>query len=175
MYLLKNKIEIEKNKIKLFFLFWKKWINVKMFKQLVFFVQQIGLFKRNKQINRRIKNKYDVLVLHVENYCYEHRNWETHKQEEEGVFLLLELTDLTLTFRIWQSAMQNTLGAFQKSTDGLFLTGQGFFSLFFVLSFGLYSFFFFFFFFKYFFTSFDLHFILKTLYPSDKKNLQTFF
>ena len=41
---------------------------------------------------------------------YEHRNWETHKQEEEGVFLLLELTDLTLTLRIWQSAMQNTLG-----------------------------------------------------------------
>lgn len=31
---------------------------------------------------------------------------ETHKHEEEGVFLRFELTALTLTLRIWQSAMK---------------------------------------------------------------------
>ena len=31
---------------------------------------------------------------------------ETHKHGEEGVFLRFELTALTLTLRIWQSAMK---------------------------------------------------------------------
>lgn len=63
-----------------------------------------------------------LLVVYRWNY-YKHRNWETHKQEEEGVFLLLELTDLTLTLRIWQSAMQNTFGgSTQPLSASRFLT-----------------------------------------------------
>ena len=43
---------------------------------------------------------------------------ETHKHEEEGVFLRFELTALTLTLRIWQSAMKT------ESSQNLDKTGQ---------------------------------------------------